>query len=419
MDKPLSGYRVLDMTHFQSGPSSTQLMAFLGADVIKLEPPKGDTTRRSGRDFPNMDSLYFALLNCNKRSLKVDLKTPEGKQILTQLIGKVDVLTENFGPGAMKRLGFPWEKIHEINPRVVLASVKGYGSEGPYSRFKAYESTAQAMGGVMSVTGDAGQPPALSGAALGDSGSGVHLLAGVLAALLQRERTGLGQQVEVAMMDCVLNLCRLRIMMHQQNENKYKLAVANGAPEEPGKSFAVARKGNANHGTRNVGSTIRCAPGGPNDYVYLYIVGEGDYWKDFCKAIGRPDIVDDPRFATHGKRHQNQYELFAVIEESYTLKHTKQELLEFFNGIGNPCGAVMDTGDLIKDAHLKQRDMIVDVPHPQRGSFVNVGCPMKLSGSKVEITAPPLLGEHSEQVLGELLGYPAGQIDELKQKGVI
>ena len=208
MNQALSGVRILDMTHVQAGPSCSQLMGFLGADVIKLEPPTGDVTRGQLRDVEGADSLYFTMLNCNKRSITVNLKNPEGKEVFTGLLKECDVVMENFGPGVLERLGFGWERVHEINPRIVMASVKGFGSEGPYADYKAYENVAQAMGGSMSTTGEPEGPPFVTGAQIGDSGTGVHLMAGILAALIQRERTGRGQFVECAMMDCVMNLAR-------------------------------------------------------------------------------------------------------------------------------------------------------------------------------------------------------------------
>ncbi len=418
MEKALAGYRVLDMTHFQAGPSCTQIMGFLGADVIKLESHSGDITRKSGRDVPDADSLYFAVLNCNKRGIKLDVKSDDGKKIFSQLLAKVDVLVENFGPGTLDRLGFTWEKMHEINPRLIVASAKGFGSAGPYSKFKALEAIAQAMGGAMSTTGFPGQAPLTSGAYIGDSGTGGNLVTGVLAALLQRERTGLGQQVEVAMMDTVVNLCRLKVMHHQQEVNKHAMAEKAGAPHIDPDSWYVKRTGNVSSGTRQVGTTFKCAPGGENDYVYTYIVDKPELWRVQCEAMGHEELVNDPRFSTPEARYKNQYEMFPLIEDFF-MTHTKWEVMELFNKNGIACGAVQSSADILNSDHLKQRDMVVEVQHPQRGTFVNVGCPIKLSASPVEITAPPLLGEHSEQVLAELLGYTAEQIGGFKERKVI
>ena len=218
MSKALSGIRILDMTHVQAGPTSSQLLGFMGADVIKLESPFGDATRKQLRDIPDADSLYFTMLNCNKRSITVNLKNERGKEVFTRLVRECDVLMENFGPGVLDRLGFGWERVREINPRLVMASIKGFGTEGPYAAFKAYENIAQAMGGSMSTTGMFDGPPVVTGAQIGDSGTGVHLALGILAALLHREKTGRGQYVECAMMDCVMNLVRVKWRDHQRIE---------------------------------------------------------------------------------------------------------------------------------------------------------------------------------------------------------
>jgi len=212
----LKGIRVLDMTHVQAGPTCSQLLAWMGADVIKFENPAGDATRGQLRDVPNADSLYFTMLNCNKRSITVNMKSAEGKQVFVELLKKCDIIMENFGPGVLDRFGFSWEKIHELNPKIVMGSIKGFGSTGPYADFKAYENVAQAMGGAMSTTGIPDGPPFVTGAQIGDSGTGLHLAIGLLAALRQADRTGQGQYVEVAMMDGVMNLCRVKFRDHQR-----------------------------------------------------------------------------------------------------------------------------------------------------------------------------------------------------------
>lgn len=287
--KALEGVRVLDMTHVQSGPSATQLLAWLGADVVKLEAPTGDITRKQLRDLPDVDSLYFTMLNCNKRSITLNTKTPRGKELLTELIRRSDVLVENFGPGAVDRMGFSWERIQEINPRIVYASIKGFG-EGPYTKFKAYEVVAQAMGGSMSTTGFEDGPPLATGAQIGDSGTGVHTVAGILAALYQRERTGRGQRVNVAMQHAVLNLCRVKLRDQQR--------LAHGPlAEYPNEDFSdeVPRSGNASGGGQP-GWAVKCAPGGPNDYVYVIVQPVG--WEPLTQLIGRPELADDPDWNT-------------------------------------------------------------------------------------------------------------------------
>ena len=410
-DKALEGVRILDMTHVQSGPSCTQILGFLGADVIKLEPPgRGDITRGQLRDVPDVDSLYFTMLNCNKRSITLNLKSEQGKTIFTELLKTSDVVVENFGPGVLDRLGFPWETIQSINPRAIYASIKGFGSYGPKKDFKAYEPIAQAMGGSMSTTGLSDGPPLCTGSQVGDSGSGIHMVAAILAALFQRTHTGHGQRVEVAMQDSVLNLVRVKMRDHQRLQR-------GPLPEYPIEHFddAVPRSGNASGGG-HPGTALRCKPGGPNDYIY--VVFQPQIWDALLRTMGREDLVDDERFATPAARLQRLDEVYALVE-SWTLTYTKFEVMEHLNAINVPCGPVLDSADLFEDDHLQARDMIVEVPHPQRGSFKTVGSPLKLSDSAVEITSSPLLGEHTAEVLEQVMGYDADEVDKLRQEGVI
>jgi formyl-CoA transferase len=406
--KALSGIRVLDMTHVQAGPSCSQLMGFLGADIIKLEPPTGDITRSQLRDLPDVDSLYFTMLNCNKRSITVNLKNPKGKEVFAELIKKSDVLMENFGPGVLKRLGFDWEQVQKLNPRIVMASVKGFGSEGPYAQFKAYENVAQAMGGSMSTTGAFDGPPMVTGSQIGDSGSGVHLFGAILAALLQRERTGEGQFVECAMMDCVMNLCRVKFRDHQRLQH-------GPLPEYSVQEFEdfTPRAGNDSGGGQ-LGNVVACKPGGENDY--LYVVVQEAVWPALAKRIGGDELANDPRFIDINVRRKNQGEMWRLIEE-FASAYTKWDMMAVFNEINVPCGPVLSTKDLIDDEHVRLRQMAVDVDHPKRGKFVNVGCPMKLSASPVEMTRSPLLGEHTEEVLQEVLGFDEGRVSAFRDEG--
>ena len=410
-DKALEGVRILDMTHVQSGPSCTQILGFLGADVIKLEPPgRGDITRGQLRDMPDVDSLYFTMLNCNKRSITLNLKSEQGKTVFTEVLKTSDVVVENFGPGVLARLGFPWETIQAINPRAIYASIKGFGSYGPKKDFKAYEPIAQAMGGSMSTTGLADGPPLCTGSQVGDSGSGIHMVAAILAALFQRTHTGRGQRVEVAMQDSVLNLVRVKMRDHQRLQR-------GPLPEYPIEHFddAVPRSGNASGGG-HPGTALRCKPGGPNDYIY--VVFQPQIWDDLLRTMGRKDLIDDERFATPAARLQRLDEVYALVE-SWTLKYTKFEVMEHLNAINVPCGPVLDSADLFEDDHLRAREMIVEVPHPQRGSFKTVGSPLKLSDSAVDITSSPLLGEHTAEVLEQVMGYGQDDVDKLRQDGVI
>jgi formyl-CoA transferase len=410
----LKGVRILDMSHVQAGPTCSQLLAWMGADVIKFENPAGDATRGQLRDVPNADSLYFTMLNCNKRSITVNMKSAEGKQVFVDLLKKCQIVMENFGPGVLDRFGFPWEKIHEINPKVVLGSIKGFGSSGPYADFKAYENVAQAMGGSMSTTGVPEGPPFVTGAQIGDSGTGLHLAVGLLAALRQAERTGKGQYVEVAMMDGVMNLCRVKFRDHQRLTRQALTEFS--VPTHQGMG-AVPRAGNDSGGGQ-LGNAIRCKPGGPNDF--LYIVVQEAVWEPLAKRIGpdlgMPDLANDPKFAKIGERRKNQSQMWELIGE-FALKHTKRELMAILNPLDVPCGPIMSTEDLANDEHVRGRDMWVELDHPQRGKWWNVGMPIKLSGSPAVIKRSPTLGEHTEEILREVLGYSEERIAQLKGAG--
>lgn len=318
----LKGVRILDMTHVQAGPTCSQLLAWMGADVIKFEPPQGDATRGQLRDVPNADSLYFTMLNCNKRSITVNMKTEEGKTVFVDLLKKCDIVMENFGPGVLDRFGFTWEKIHEINPKIVMGSIKGFGSSGPYADFKAYENVAQAMGGAMSTTGVPDGAPFVTGAQIGDSGTGLHLAIGLLAALNQANRTGEGQYVEVAMMDGVMNLCRVKFRDHQRltrgSLSEYSVPTYQGMGEVP-------RAGNDSGGGQ-LGNAIHCKPHGANDW--LYVVVQEAVWSALAKRIGpdvgMPDLVNDARLATIGERRKNQSLLWTLLNK-FASNYTKRE----------------------------------------------------------------------------------------------
>jgi formyl-CoA transferase len=409
MGKALDGVRILDMSHVQAGPSCTQILAWLGADVVKVEAPRGDITRGQLRDLPDVDSLYFTMLNCNKRSITLNLKTDQGKAILRRLIELSDVMVENFGPGVLDRLGFPWETIRQVNPRIIYASIKGFGP-GPYADCKAYETIAQAMGGSMSVTGWPDELPTSTGAQIGDSGTGMHLVAGILAALYQRVGTGKGQRVEVAMQDAVLNLCRVK-MRDQQRLQHGPLS------EYPNKTFgdAVPRSGNASGGGQP-GAAVRCKPGGPNDYIYVII--QPQVWAPLMQLIGRGELIDDPEYATPQARLNKLDTVFGIVER-WARQYTKYQVMGMLNEIDVPCGPILDMKELIEDKAMAERGMIVEVKHPQRGVFKTVGCPIVLSDSPVEVQASPLLGEHAAEILTDLLSYDKATIDQLRAEGVI
>ena len=398
MSQALSGIRIIDMTHNQAGPACAQILAFLGADVIKLEEPKGgDVARRNMRDRPDSDSLFFLLFNANKRSLTLNLKTGRGKELFRQLIAKSDVLLENFGPGALDRLGFGYDALAKINPRLIYATIKGFGTYGPYCDFKSYEPIAQAMGGAMSITGFPDNPPTFVVPAIGDSGTGMHMAIGILAALQQRHASGKGQQVEVSMQDAVVNLIRVSLRDHQR--------------------FGAAMPRRGNQMGRGVPSTTYpCAPGGPNDYVF--ITAQQQMWPAFAEAIGQPELAGDSRFATEDMRWENRAALTAIVEE-WTCGRSKHEVMRILGAAGVPCGACQDTGEVLADPHLKAREMIVDIDYPTRGTYQTVGCPVKLSDSPAQLARPPLLGEHTEALLNELCGVDPDEAKRLRENGVV
>ncbi len=395
MSQALSGIRVVDLTNNQAGPSCGQMLAWLGADVIKVEEPgRGDIARHTLKDRPDADSLFYLSFNANKRSLPLDLKHPRGKEVLRRLLATADVLLENFGPGALDRLGFGYAAVKALNSRLVYASIKGFGSYGPYAHYKSYEPIAQAMGGAMSVTGVPDGPPTYMWPSIGDSGTGMHCVIGILAALMQRHATGEGQQVEVSMQDAVLNLIRVSLRDHQRL----------------GKS--MERTGNQ-LGAGVPGTTYRCRGGGPNDYVFIF--AQQQMWHPLLRAMGREDLIGDPRYETADARWRNKTEVDALVE-GWTSERSKHEVMKVLAGAGVPCGAVLDTGEVLEDPHLRARDMIVELDHPVRGRHVTVGNPIKLSASPAHITRAPLLGEHRRQVLAEL-GYTDAEIAVLEGDG--
>jgi formyl-CoA transferase len=413
MGKALDGVRVLDMTHVQSGPSCTQLLAWFGADVIKVERPGvGDATRSQLRDIPDVDSLYFTLLNHNKRSLTLNTKSEHGKQIFTELIRRCDVMVENFAPGALDRMGFTWERIQGLNPRMIYASVKGFGP-GPYEDCKVYENVAQCTGGAASTTGFDDGPPLVTGAQIGDTGTGLNVAIGILAALFQREKTGRGQRVTCAMQDGVLNLCRVKM----RDQQRLKHGPLKEYPQYPNGSFgdAVPRAGNASGGGQP-GWVVQCAPGGPNDYIYVIIQPQG--WEPLMKVIGREDLMEHPDWATPQARLPKLDQCFALIEQ-WTKTKDKFEVMDTLNPLNVPCGPILSMGELAAEPSLRATGTVVEVDHPTRGPYLTVGNPIKLSDSPSEVTRSPLLGEHTEEILREVVGYDDNEIAMARDEGAI
>ena len=413
MGKALEGVRILDMTHVQSGPTCTQLLAWFGADVIKVERPGvGDATRGQLQDIPDVDSLYFTMLNHNKRSLTLNTKNEDGKQIFTRLIEECDVMVENFAPGALDRMGFSWEKIQTINPRIIYASVKGFGP-GPFEDCKVYENVAQCTGGSASTTGFDDGPPTVTGAQIGDSGTGLNLALGIVTALFHREKSGKGQRVTCAMQDGVLNLCRVKLRDQQR--------LAHGPlkeyPQYPGGTFgeAAPRAGNASGGGQP-GWAVKCSPGGANDYIYVIIQPPG--WAALMKAIGREELIEDPAWATPQARLPKLDQCFALIEQ-WTLTKTKFEVMAILNPLNVPCGPILSMQELADEPSLRDTGTIVEVDHPTRGKYITVGNPIKLSDSPSDVDRSPLLGEHTDEILEHVVGFTTAQIQSAKESGVV
>ncbi|HET7004269.1 MAG TPA: formyl-CoA transferase [Candidatus Binatia bacterium] len=413
MGKALDGIRILDMTHVQSGPTCTQILAWFGADVIKVElPGRGDITRGQLRDKPNVDSLYFTMLNCNKRSITINTKHEKGKEVFRKLIKSCDVMVENFAPGALDRQGFTWEVIQELNPRLIYASVKGFGP-GPYEDCKVYENIAQCTGGAASTTGFDDGPPLVTGAQIGDSGTGIHLVAGILAALFQREKSGQGQRVTCAMQDTVLNLCRVKL----RDQQRLAAGPLMEYPQYPNGVFgdAVPRAGNASGGGQP-GWAVRTKGGGPNDYIYVIIQPPG--WEPLMKLCGRPELITDPEWATPEKRLPKLDKCFEIIEQ-WAMTMDKLEVMRQLNKFDIPCGPILDMGEIAAEQALRETGTVVEVDHPKRGKFLTVGNPIKLSDSVTEVKPSPLLGEHTDEILRSIVGWSDAEIAAARKEGAV
>jgi formyl-CoA transferase len=416
MGKALEGIRVLDMTHVQSGPTCTQILAWFGAEVIKIERPgEGDPTRGQLRDIPGVDSLYFTMLNSNKRGVTLNPKTEAGKKIFTKLIEKCDVMVENFAPGAIDRMGFPWEKIQEINPRMVYASVKGFGP-GPYEDCKVYENVAQCTGGSASTTGEIDRVPLVTGAQIGDSGTGIHLVAGILAALIHREKSGKGQRVTVAMQDAVLNLCRVKL---RDQQRLARTRVMKEYPQYPNGKFgaAVPRAGNASGGG-HPGWIVRCKGWETDPDAYIYVITQAQAFPALAKVSGHADWLEDPEYNTPEARLNKLDKVFGEIEK-WTMTMTKMEVMDTLNPLNVPCGPILSMKELAEEPSLRKTGTVVEVDHPTRGKYLTVGNPIKLSDSPADVQRSPLLGEHTEEVLRTVLGMNDDEIQSARAQGAI
>jgi len=399
----------------QSGPTCTQILAWFGADVIKIERPgEGDPTRSQLRDIPGVDSLYFTMLNSNKRGITLNPKTEAGKTIFAKLIEKCDVMVENYAPGAIDRMGFPWEKIQQINPRLIYASVKGFGP-GPYEDCKVYENVAQCTGGAASTTGEIGGFPMVTGAQIGDSGAGIHLVAGILAALFHREKSGRGQRVTCAMQDAVLNLCRVKL----RDQQRLAYGPLTEYPQYPNGTFgdAVPRSGNASGGG-HPGWIVRCKGWENDPDAYIYVVAQAQAFPALAKVIGHEDWLTNPEYNTPDGRLPRLMDVFAEIEK-WTMTMCKMEVMATLNPLNVPCGPILSMKEIAQEPALRATGTVVEVDHPKRGKYLTVGNPIKLSDSPAEVRRSPLLGEHTLEVLRDVLGFADQEIETARQQGAI
>jgi formyl-CoA transferase len=415
MGQALEGVRILDFTHVQSGPTCTQLLAWFGADVIKVEKPGvGDITRTQLRDIPNVDSLYFTMLNHNKRSITLDTKNKAGKAVLEALVKSCDVLVENFAPGVLDRMGFSWARIQELNPRMIVASIKGFGP-GPYQDCKVYENVAQCAGGAASTTGFDDGPPLVTGAQIGDSGTGLHLALGIVTALYHRTNSGRGQRVDAAMQDGVLNLCRVKLRDQQRIER----GPLKEYPQFPNGQFgdAVPRAGNASGGGQP-GWILKCKGWETDPNAYIYFITQAPVWAAICKVIGREEWITDPDYATPEARLPRLRSIFDTIE-GWTQTKDKFEAMDILNKYDIPCGPILSMREIADEPSLRVTGTIVEVDHPERGPYLSVGNPIKLSDSPTVVERSPLLGEHNLEILRNVLGFDEKRIDDIQASGAM
>jgi len=414
--KALDGVKVLDFTHVQSGPTCTQLLAWFGADVIKVERPGvGDATRKQLIDVPGADSLYFTMLNHNKRSIELNSKNETGKQVLTRLIEECDVLVENFAPGALDRMGFTWERIQEINPRLIMASIKGFGP-GKYEDCKVYENVAQCAGGSASTTGFRDGPPLVTGAQIGDSGTGLHLCLGIVTALFQREKSGRGQKVLCAMQDSVLNLARVKLRDQQRLDAgplKEYSQFGEGVPF----GEATPRAGNDSGGGQP-GRILKCKGWEQDPNAYTYFIIQAAIWQHVCDVIGEPEWKTKEGYAKPPERLDKLNEIFARIEQ-WTMTKTKFEVMDICNPHDIPVGPILSMKEISEDPGLFETGTMVKVDHPERGEYLSVGCPIKLSDSDVTVERSPLLGEHTVEILSDVLGYSGADLQAVIDSGAV
>ena len=397
----LHGIKVIDLTQFEAGPSCTEALAWMGAEVVKVEEPKrGEPGRWSFSDKPGVDANYFLYFNLNKRSVTCNLKSEEGKDLLAKLIETADVVIENMAPGTFARLGFDYERLCEINPRIIFAQIKGFAPDSPHANYLSFDMIAQATGGTMGVNGEPGRPPVRPGSTIGDTGTGMLCAMGILGALFQRTTTGRGQHIQIAMRDAMLNYCRT--------------AMSKQVPL----TEALPRAGNEIVGSAP-GGLFACKPGGPDDYCFIFASrANEEHWRRLARIIGQEDMINDPTLQTPGDRYEARDRVNGAITE-WTMQHTKEEVMAAIAGAGVPCGAVFNTLELMHDPDLHARGVMTKIDHPQRGKVNVAGWPLRMSDSHVPVESSPLLGADNDNVYGGWLGYSPEEIIDMRERKII
>ncbi|MBI4192353.1 MAG: CoA transferase [Betaproteobacteria bacterium] len=399
----LTGIKVVDLTQFEAGTSCTETLAWLGAEVIKVEPPvHGERGRFASTEKAGLDSYYFILLNANKQGITCNLKHEKGKELLGKMIEQADVVIENMSPGKIEQLGFGYEDVKKVNPRVIYAQIKGFPPDGPWAKFLAFDMIAQSTGGSVFSTGAEGGPPMRPGPTLADTGAGLHCAIGILAALFQRQAAGIGQRIEVSMQEATINFSRIA----------FSSQLMWGKPMERNGNQSVL-------GTSAPSDLFACKGDGKNDYAFIYTARSGNlHWHRLLKVMGREDLKDDPRFASPEQRVKHLKEVEALVAP-WCAERTKIEVMETLGAAGVPVGAVLDTAELMADPHLRKRGMFVTIDHPVRGKVTIPGWPVKMSNSFVPAETSPLLGQHNEEVYGKWLGIAPEEVRKMKDQGII
>jgi formyl-CoA transferase len=399
----LTGIKVVDFTQFEAGPSCTEALAWLGAEVVKIENPgMGDPGRRLRKGQPDDDPWYFWIFNANKKSITLNLKSERGQQIIRDLLKQADVCVENFAPGTIERLGLDYESVKKINPKIIYCQVKGFGEGSPFEKNLAFDMIAQAAGGTISVTGDADRPPSKPGISLGDTGTGMLMASTIIAALYRRNTTGEGCRLQVAMQDAMLHYMRTNFSSQRRTgravgRNGAKVVDVNNAPM----------------------GLYPCKPGGPNDYVYVMTSrANPEHWTRLLTLMGREDLIGDPRYATPKDRVEREKEVDEIIA-AWTRNYTKYEAMEAIGGVGVPAGAVLDTMELVNDETFDARGIMQTVHHPSLGAYKVPAWPVRINGKPPTVTAAPGLGQHNDDVLKSWLGMDAQGLAALRKDGVV